>query len=781
MTASRLTRNAAGTGVRLLLSALLMMALGRYLLDQLGAEMLGVWVLVLATAAAGSAGTLGMGGTLLRFVAASPRAGERRAMLLHTAVISAAALLLLAGLALLAAGPALLSIALPEGLLTVGTGLLPIALAAFWMSGVGGVYQSFCEGLQRYDVTNAILLAGGALHLGLCVLLVPAQGIRGAALAHLGQAALVCAALAGACRLLPGGVSPLPRRWTRRVFRELLPYGARLQVMSLLGSLHDTVMKYLVGLFGAVGQAAYYDLAARLASTLRQMVVGPAVTLVPAFAELQGARETEGRTLRLRAEGFMLTAGALIVLAPGAMAGFVSTLWLGAPISDFMLALTLLSIGWYVNAVSAPSYFALVGRGELDIPLASHFAAAGCAAGFGVLGGTLWGFPAVAAASGLSIGVGAAVTLVQYRRRYPGAPPAVGGRSMAGTLRLAVAYLAGGTVLFQVLSGRVSTPLLLAVGAFFSAGMTAGILATGTGREVLEHLRRVSPGPPLWVSRMIFRLAYSNKFPFLSFARHGALLDAHRAAVAARHGLIDATISGMRFALDIRHAVDLLCWIGRFEPAQTRLLKTIVRPGSTVVDAGANIGYYTLLCARWTGPAGRVIAFEPSPAPAARLETGVRHNGLMHVRVRRQALAAGEGEAVLRITSDPGFSSLGHPSTRSPVVEEIAVPTVSLDRVCREEGIERIHVLTMDVEGSELPALQGARRMLADGRIDVIVVEYNREIQMRCGFDPDALPAELRRHGFSVEIIGPRGLLPFPREGIAYAELYCRRRGGDRQ
>ena len=49
------------------------------------------------------------------------------------------------------------------------------------------------------------------------------------------------------------------------------------------------------------------------------------------------------------------------------------------------------------------------------------------------------------------------------------------------------------------------------------------------------------------------------------------------------------------------------------ENYETGLLKQIVKPGMRVVDIGANIGYYTLLMARLTGPKGDIIAFEPDP------------------------------------------------------------------------------------------------------------------------------------------------------------------------
>jgi len=66
---------------------------------------------------------------------------------------------------------------------------------------------------------------------------------------------------------------------------------------------------------------------------------------------------------------------------------------------------------------------------------------------------------------------------------------------------------------------------------------------------------------------------------------------------------------------------------GNFEPSERRLVERFVKQSMTVLDIGAHNGFYTLLAAKKVGPAGKVIAFEPSPRERARLRI---HGGGIH-------------------------------------------------------------------------------------------------------------------------------------------------------
>src|SRR5256885_8821899 len=74
----------------------------------------------------------------------------------------------------------------------------------------------------------------------------------------------------------------------------------------------------------------------------------------------------------------------------------------------------------------------------------------------------------------------------------------------------------------------------------------------------------------------------------------------------------EVIVHGFPFLLDPLDSLELSIFRS-YEPFETSLLAAEIRPGMTIVDVGANIGYYTLLFSKLAGDNGRVYAFEPEP------------------------------------------------------------------------------------------------------------------------------------------------------------------------
>lgn len=91
---------------------------------------------------------------------------------------------------------------------------------------------------------------------------------------------------------------------------------------------------------------------------------------------------------------------------------------------------------------------------------------------------------------------------------------------------------------------------------------------------------------------------------------------------------------GFTWDLDLREGIDFAIYLlGRFEASTTRAYEGIVRPGDTVLDIGANIGAHTLPLARLVGPAGRVVAFEPTRYAHDKLLINLSLNAPLQERV----------------------------------------------------------------------------------------------------------------------------------------------------
>jgi FkbM family methyltransferase len=158
-----------------------------------------------------------------------------------------------------------------------------------------------------------------------------------------------------------------------------------------------------------------------------------------------------------------------------------------------------------------------------------------------------------------------------------------------------------------------------------------------------------------------------------------------------------------------------------------RILPGLIGEGHpTVFDVGANVGTYSEEI--YNAFRGDVLlhAFEPSPTAYAQLSA--RMGGRPGVHLHAVGLGARD-EPLTLYANEPGsgLSSvyhrrLDHLAIPMDKTEEIRVRP--LDDVCEEEGVDRIHLLKMDVEGHELEVLRGASRMLGRGSIDVIQFEF---------------------------------------------------------
>jgi FkbM family methyltransferase len=156
------------------------------------------------------------------------------------------------------------------------------------------------------------------------------------------------------------------------------------------------------------------------------------------------------------------------------------------------------------------------------------------------------------------------------------------------------------------------------------------------------------------------------------------------------------------------------------------VLRRALQAGDTFVDVGANIGLFTMLAARWVGPGGRVLGIEPSRREFARLQDHVARNGLRQVSALRTAAGRQSGTAVLHVATGrhAGLNTIEnrfmYADVREAYTEE--VPIAPIDDILAAGGVDRVHVMKIDVEGREHDVVAGAQRTLTRDR-PVVVIE----------------------------------------------------------
>lgn len=234
---------------------------------------------------------------------------------------------------------------------------------------------------------------------------------------------------------------------------------------------------------------------------------------------------------------------------------------------------------------------------------------------------------------------------------------------------------------------------------------------------------------------------------------------------AAPTGLSVVTVAagGLQGAtLELNLQTEKDYWLGTYEPELQRALRDWVRPGQVVYDVGANIGYVSLLLARAAGSQGKVYAFEPLPANLERLRKNVELNSSQLSALSRQPEAGSnqpsvfsdQPEAVEAVAASPENSQFAIRNSKSPIIVipsaitdspgkvrflahssgamgkaagsagrqdqdypvELEVDALSLDSFAFEGDNPPPQVVKMDIEGGEVLALPGMRRLLAQAR-----------------------------------------------------------------
>jgi FkbM family methyltransferase len=187
-----------------------------------------------------------------------------------------------------------------------------------------------------------------------------------------------------------------------------------------------------------------------------------------------------------------------------------------------------------------------------------------------------------------------------------------------------------------------------------------------------------------------------------------------------------------------------LLMFGVYERGEVRIFHQMVKLGMTVLDLGANIGYFTLLAAKLVGPTGRVFAFEPDPTNFSLLQKNVSMNGYENVTVVDKAVSDQGGRAELFLSSDSWGHSLFSVHRNAGSVQ---VQVTSIDEFLSKDVM--VDFVKMDVEGAELRALRGMRRILSNGTVKAMVIEFHfDELEEGCSSFKEIWD-ELRSVGFA--------------------------------
>jgi len=171
------------------------------------------------------------------------------------------------------------------------------------------------------------------------------------------------------------------------------------------------------------------------------------------------------------------------------------------------------------------------------------------------------------------------------------------------------------------------------------------------------------------------------------------------------HNNIDFKVNGRQFSFKMTYDADNACdndllsefqSLGICEPEVICAMERIVREGDTVIDGGANIGFFSIYLAHLVGPKGKVIAIEPGQNNIWKLEENVRINGLKNIDIVCQPLWKNHDPVTLYMRTEGGRNSLFSGTSYGTAT----VRPVTL------ADLPEARLVKLDIEGSEVAALE---------------------------------------------------------------------------
>lgn len=219
---------------------------------------------------------------------------------------------------------------------------------------------------------------------------------------------------------------------------------------------------------------------------------------------------------------------------------------------------------------------------------------------------------------------------------------------------------------------------------------------------------------------------------------------------------------------DVRLCCDLtmtlqrhLYFFGGYEEENCEYWMKLAGRARTVFDIGANVGLYSLLAAA-VNPCCQVHAFEPTSEVVDILMTNIRLNKFQNIVVRPVAVGDVSGHGFLHRRSGADGSSEGMNFVTRIRREDSDAPVamLSLDDYCRDNGIEQIDLMKLDIEGGEHDALLGAQRLLRAKAIESIFLELVEWAAERSGHSTAQVKRLLVDAGYHIYRLHSGKLVP---------------------
>ncbi|SEH08434.1 cobalt-precorrin-6Y C(15)-methyltransferase [Candidatus Venteria ishoeyi] len=218
--------------------------------------------------------------------------------------------------------------------------------------------------------------------------------------------------------------------------------------------------------------------------------------------------------------------------------------------------------------------------------------------------------------------------------------------------------------------------------------------------------------------------------------------------------------------LDDKDSLGLLSNNGIFEEQEVAVVKEQVKSGDTVLDIGANIGYYTLIFAKLVGKQGKVFAFEPEPDNFALLQKNIEINGYSNIVLIPKAVS--DKNEIIKLYLCEKNKGMHRAYNSIFCNKYIEIESIRIDDYFQQNN-QTIDFIKMDIEGYEYTALQGMLNILRNNKNIKILTEFSPAASLENGIDLTLYVQLLTELGFTIYAIEEKMAIIEP--NVLYQQL----------
>lgn len=374
MQKNKLIKNSLSAIIQVIVVGLIYLLLYRYLLDTIGIELLGVWSLIIATTSLALIANFGISTSIIKFVSTYYTRADFESLkkLIFTSCVFILVTYILISGVILVLGNYILPHFIEKNYINVALEVLPYSLISLVINAVSGVISSCLDGIQKNYIKSYVLSFSSILLFGLSLLLTPNYGLKGLVFAQIFQGILVLILSFYFISKHLKNVLSFRWNWSKELFKEIISYGLKMQALSFMQMSFEPVTKVFLSKFGGLAMVGYYEMASRLVSQFRGLIVSANQVIIPVVAEAKERNDNSVKTLYVKTFSIILFINILLTSGIIIVAPIVSYLWIGKLIPFFLFSVGINSIAVFINISSNPAYFSYLGEGKLNWLIISY-------------------------------------------------------------------------------------------------------------------------------------------------------------------------------------------------------------------------------------------------------------------------------------------------------------------------------------------------------------------------------------------------------------------------